>query len=239
MENTKVSQTDDTKMSQTDDTKMSQTDDTQITDIVEDITAVKNIVKDIISDEPEPSENSIKFEKINEPVDKNGDIFNCEIHKTDENNQPIILKSGKLKLLRKKTLKLVNEKINEEINEKIDYTATGKVLAELYLNISCGIQGQDYLPIKNNETDERAVLYAAFISYCETKELSELPPAWLLVSAIGSHQIKRVFMPTQQSKIKRIKLWYVKKIKKWREKRGIFIHDKKDENDKRNDIDES
>lgn len=97
--------------------------------------------------------------------------------------------------------------------------ATGKMAANLFLMLSCGIGGQEWMP-RTVPMDEKAMLEEGFADYFQSKEWEDMPPGIALVACLGMYAMPRFAMPKTQERAKGFKNWIAGKYINWKAARA-------------------
>lgn len=172
-------------------------------------TTVNDILADVVTVEPE-----VTMTGEEEPTkkDKFGREFDPSLHNVDEFGVPKFLKNGSLSIKRGKGVK--EEKKEAELTElKVDYRGQGMMLAKFTEAGGCLIS-EDFRFVKDKAlgVDEEKYLGEAYASYLECKGIDDIPPGYLLLSALIFYAVPRLAKDNQKSKIKKMTKWIAGKI---------------------------
>jgi hypothetical protein len=91
---------------------------------------------------------------------------------------------------------------------RVDYDAMGIIAASMFFGLGELALGEDWAP----EPDEKMPIKDAFSAYFRSINAVELPPSWILLSALGVYTVKRVNRPTVKSKIYGAFAWLKHKL---------------------------
>lgn len=97
--------------------------------------------------------------------------------------------------------------------------ATGKMAANLFLMLSCGLGGAEWMP-RTVPMDEKAMLEEGFADYFQSKEWEDMPPGIALVACLGMYALPRFAMPKTQERAKGFKNWIAGKYITWKANRA-------------------
>jgi len=172
-------------------------------------TVADDIMANIVSNEPEVTIESLPEEV--EKKDKFGRSFDSDLHNVDEFGVPKLLKNGDLSVKRGQGVK--TEKKEEEVEGKVDYRGQGMMLAKFTEAAGC-LMSEDFKFVKDKSIgiDEEKYLGEAFGSYLEAKGIDDIPPGYMLMSALAFYVAPRLVKEKQKSKLKKVFKWIGSKI---------------------------
>lgn len=103
---------------------------------------------------------------------------------------------------------------------KIDSTAT--VVTEMIFMGGKLIGGEEWEPRvdKASGTDERAVMKGAWAEYFRVRGIVDVPPEVMLVMAVGSYAVPRMFMPKTKTRVQAAKEWFYRWVATRRARRN-------------------
>ena len=158
---------------------------------------VLGIIDDIIENSPVISEGmeNLNTDSTENLQDKNGNPFNPEIHRVDENNKPILNKNGTLKVKYRK-------KVTNEPEQAMSNQNAGQLFATYTVVIATSLFGEDFIPKKTKEIDEMSMLTKAYAEYFETKNIEDIPPGYVLLGSLSLYFLPRLMAKTAQASIK-------------------------------------
>ena len=174
--------------------------------------------------EEEKNKNDAIAESYADLKDKAGNGFDPTIHKVNKNGEPTVSPLGNLikKPGRKKegssTKSVIGVKVDPKTDPdhmlKMQSQASGKMAANLLMTIGIVAGGEEWQPMSDPTTglDEKAMMETAFADYFEATGKTDIPPGMVLTVAIGGYMLPRFTMPKTQSRIQKVKVWFVKKI---------------------------
>ncbi len=85
-----------------------------------------------------------------------------------------------------------------------------------------GIFGEEFAPRKDAALgDEFEYLTGAYGDYFAASGMTDIPPGWALVIAIGSIAAPRLAMPKTKSRLSRVKDWVISKVFAWKARRTV------------------
>jgi len=194
-------------------------------------------IADTIADGmPKVNEHAInhKIEADKKEVDKwshlkdnKGVSFDPKIHRTKANGDPSLSSKGNLLRRSDSEIAKLNAKKSESgssfIGEQkpevkaikpeiVQAEALGVVSANMLFTFGVAFFGQEWAPIKDEATgiDESSYLSQAFADYYKVTGRKDLPPSFVLVSAIGAYTLPRFTKPQTQDKMGKVKMFFVK-----------------------------
>lgn len=109
----------------------------------------------------------------------------------------------------------------------------GMMAARLLVNISVGLGGEDFIPrmLKGPggvEINEMESLESAFGDYFIAKQITDMPPGWMLVGVLSMYYLPRLQMPRTRERAKGFFAWCKAKWASWRlRKHGLRVVPKK------------
>lgn len=172
----------------------------------------------LIKEMPNVQENAIdQLDSEKEQVkagfrDKMGRAFDALIHLTDDDGEPKLTKSGKLRIKRgfgpdAKTPKVstiggIDETGKVGFAQSADQSeaeilATGQSAASLTFVIGMAVFGSDGKPSQ----DEINQVTYAYQTYFRAKNIRDLPPGVVLVTALATYTVPRLMKPKTTKKI--------------------------------------
>jgi len=110
---------------------------------------------------------------------------------------------------------LANEKdLSNEAVLSSDDTAQNQTLgsasAEIVFTVGMAAGGEDFIPSKQ----ERVYMSSAFTQYYQSKGMKDLPPGFILASALLSYIAPRMNKPKTQTKLKKLYIYLKSKLTK-------------------------
>lgn len=189
----------------------------------DDKTSLTSIADGLIEAMPEPQDHVINKQDDSENPEKTnktdsaGTVFDRDIHKVDESDNPVIGKKGtflKKRGAKKSTLNIPkNDEPSIGQNENACSVA-GKAAANLVIMLGVVIGGQDFEPIVDEKsgTDEKKNLETAFGQYFVHKNIDDIPPGIALSVAIVGYALPRFTMPKTKTRMSKVKDWITKKL---------------------------
>ncbi len=200
-----------------------------------DSTPLDQIANTLAESMPDVQQHAIDQEQANveaqnaewsEYRDTDGNPFDADIHKTNKEGEPTLSPKGKLikKPGRKKGSATKNgqsvigvkteQKQSPEQAAAVQARASGTMAANLLMTLGVVVGGDEWHPVKDVNTgmDEKLMLETAFADYFEATGKTDIPPGMALTAAIGGYMLPRFTMPKTQSRMQKLKGWFVKKI---------------------------
>ena len=176
--------------------------------------------------------------------DRQGRSFDPELHETKEDGSAVINKDGSLRLKRGRGSERI--KANSEIKTpemaRIEPSAskTGHLIAEQIFSMGRLVGGEEWAPVVNPEygVDERAQMYEAWATYCEHKEIRDIPPGIALGMVMVAYVSPRMFMPKTKSRITKAKEWCITalvKLKLWKGRHNDTRSNSRDDGERKDD----
>lgn len=92
---------------------------------------------------------------------------------------------------------VVNDE-NPNSNKEIPYAQMGFIISESFFQVCTIIGGPDWKP----EAQEKEAMQSAWSQYLESKQITDIPPEYVLLMVVGSYSVKRVMMPATQSRMR-------------------------------------
>lgn len=200
-----------------------------------DSTPLDQIANTLADSMPEVQQHAIDQEQANveqqqaewsEYRDTDGNPFDPNIHKTNKDGEPTLSPKGKLikKPGRKKggannasqsVIGVKSEpKQSPEQAAAVQARASGTMAANLLMTLGVVVGGEEWHPVKDPNTgmDEKLMLETAFADYFEATGKTDIPPGMALTAAIGGYMLPRFTMPKTQSRMQKLKGWFVQKL---------------------------
>ena len=186
---------------------------------------------------PEVQEHAINNEKVKNDAIKEkwadlrdvaGNPFDANIHKTNKQGEPTL--SGTGKLIKRPKPKQPKESgsilggaaieknkpqvVDNEAAAKLQGRASGKMVANLMLTLGVVVGGDEWQPMqdKTSGLDEKEMLETAFADYFEATGKTDIPAGMALTVAIGGYMLPRFLMPKTQTRLGRVKSWFIQKL---------------------------
>jgi hypothetical protein len=198
---------------------------------------VSSVASDIINQAPDVQQHAIDKRADQQQrnidanptglVDRHGDAFDKDRHKSDSEGKPVLTASGKLSLKSGRragaTGSAQKSKVStgptaspaaiEDAAKIQKMRASGKGFANMFLTLGVGVGGDEWAPTKTPEYDERTMLETCFADYFEATGKDDLPPSMALAAGMAAYALPRFQMPNTKLKAKtiaeRIALWWV------------------------------
>lgn len=156
--------------------------------------------------------------------DSKGNRFDPEQHVTNDSGEPVLTKTGKLRMRpgRKAGQKSESSSkghIGGQANTKNENgmtaqevahaRATGTAAASALITAGVVLGGDEWQPRVDSKegVNEHESLSFAFGDYFEAKGVTDIPPGVALTIAIVGYAAPRFVMPKTQSRVTRFKLW--------------------------------
>jgi len=243
MENEEIKKVDDSQIEEVTKTDKKQQQNDSIPSSSDGVGEIADMIVDAMPDVQEHAINH-KAETDKKRADKyahlkdvQGVSFDAKIHKTKANGEPTLTKKGNL--IRRPESEIAKSEAKEsgasssfvggkkpEVKaikpEVLQARAVGKISANMLFSFGMAIGGDEWLPVSNEEIglNEREYVEGAFADYFESTGRTDLPPSFILMSAIGAYMIPRFTMPKTQTRLGKIKTFFVKwytnrKLKKY------------------------
>lgn len=160
-------------------------------------------------------------------VDRNGRGFDPNLHETDGNGAAVLNKDRTLRLKRGRGAERARLRpedgpstIKTPAMASLEPTATktGHLIAEQIFGVGRMLGGEEWAPQLNPELglDERAQMRDAWATYCEHKEIRDIPPGMALSMVMLAYISPRLFMPKTKSRLQVAKEWVLVNAIKWR-----------------------
>jgi len=175
-----------------------------------DLTEIDSIVNEIIDQAPDCtiSENVNTNDNIEggndntafNAVDFKGRSFDKNLHWVNDDGVPLLNKNGTLRTKRK-SKKQEQAQEQEVDSKKMTIEHTGRILAQYTIAISAGLFGKEFLPNKNEEIDEMALMSDAYTQYLATKNIENVPPSVVLLGCLSMYFLPRLTQTVVQEKI--------------------------------------
>lgn len=192
---------------------------------------------DVLGSMPDPTEGVAEREqaKMTEQqektaglVDREGREFDPSIHRTDENGDPKLTKSGKLAMKPGKSSKAGQSKLNtggeskeeKQAREARDKSrAAGTMAANIAISSMVTVGGDDFMPRSEQQCgyDERNMLQQAYADYFEASGYTDFPPGIALTAVMFAYVSPRLNMPKTRKRLFGFFDW-VKNFRKKRKK---------------------
>ena len=140
-------------------------------------------------------------------VDVWGRAFDPLIHLTDEAGAPLKTSNGKLRVKRGKGIK---KSTVAAVDKGVVYTQTGVATAEIIFLTSIAVGGEEWSPSE----DERLYMSHAWAEYFKAKGIKDLPPGYILATALIAYAVPRFAQPVTKSRLNRLFGWLKRKFKR-------------------------
>ena len=150
-----------------------------------------------------------------------GEQYNPKTHKVSEKTGKIIKKGSGSSGSKSKISTSAQTPAPAQVDQTVSARATGKVAAALLINLGVGVFGDEFIPEKSDQVDERAYLENAFGEYFIATGRTDLPPGWALAIAVGTYTLPRFTRPKTRSKLAALRDWAVGKFFAWRSKKAM------------------
>lgn len=180
-----------------------------------------NVIDKLVTDMPDVQENAISQLQAEgaepELVDSLGRTFDAFLHRTDATGNPILTNKGKLRIKPKpgggaskpksaSSIGGVDSQSEPDFSyakEEAAIIATGQSAAALTFVIGMAIFGADGAP----SNDEKEQITYAYQTYFKAKNIQDLPPGIVLVTALATYALPRALKPANSKKFSG---WYGK-----------------------------
>lgn len=179
--------------------------------------------------------------------DRQGRAFDPDLHEVGADKQPVTNKDGTLRLKRGRGAEKAQSAPNQSSIKtpemaRIEPTATktGHLIAEQIFAVGRMIGGEEWQPLSIPEQglDERSQMRDAWASYCEFKDIRDIPPGIALGMVMLAYVSPRLFMPKTKSRIQKAKEWAITtavKLKLWKGRRFDTRSNRGDDGKREND----
>lgn len=166
-------------------------------------------------------------------IDKDGVVFNPEIHATDKSGEPSVTKMGKFRAKKgvSKVAMKDAKKVDEIQKDLNSIKMTSMAATGLFIHTGCAIFGDEWLPEK--EPDEKAILDDAFFNYFKEKEIKDFPVGVALTVAIIGYSLPRFTKPKTLNRTQQIKNKILERYFAWKGKKQNGSHSGAGKNGKR------
>ena len=173
-----------------------------------------------------------------------GEKFDPNIHKADDDGNPITTKAGKFRLKpgrKSGSSGHAQSRINspyadrESYSEKPEISPAAQTAAAMYIHSGVMLFGHEWLP--DPAIKEQEALAKAFHDYLETKNIEDIPPSLALFIACFGYAAPRLQKPQTQSRLETLILWV--KIKLGRIKLNASRNDIRSNRMRENDTSEA
>ena len=210
---------------------------------------IDDIVNQTISNMPEPSPNVSEIgveensndtvnENTNETTtentnpngfgirrDKKGNLFNPELHATNDNGEPTYNNDGSFRKKRGRKKGSVNGTPQGGQNNQAELQkclAAGRATAQTIITLGIAIGGEEWQPIIDPQKgiNEPQMLADAWAEYYQAAGVVDMPPWMGVIIATGMYASPRMFMPKTKGRIQRVKEWVVKTYVSYRMRKG-------------------
>jgi hypothetical protein len=191
---------------------------------IEEVTAVMpEVVQDAVQAAAD-KEKELKVE-ASKTYDAKGNIFDPTKHAVDAQGRPILTPTGRFKKLTRAAAPL-NTGVKEQAEDKAKQQAEvqrmqcAQIAVGCFLQVSTGIFGEEWKPEVVDGIDEHENLVICTNEYLKQFPDIDIPPGWLLAFALLNYCGRRIGKPKTQSKLQKIKSWFVSKwagFVSWRE----------------------
>lgn len=169
--------------------------------IVFDFDSIDAVHDETLSQSPEANQDAIDAQAGEEletlraeasNTDKDGTIFDADIHAVNKDGEPSVTPTGKF---RKKRGSVVATKSAAEktMQDELAARAAGYLAADLVVGTSIALLGDEWIPIGETgeqepiKYDEHSMLRKAFGDYFVAKNISDFPPGIALSIALSSY----------------------------------------------------
>lgn len=181
---------------------------------------------------PEAQEHAINEAAQESPYadlkDIDGNPFDSNVHKTDAAGKPVLNAQNKLLKKRGRKAGQTNSKVNIPqgaqqflpVNPVVKMRATGRVYANTLISLMVGFFGNEWIPEKSAQHDEREYLETVFADYCEATGKQDLPPGIALAFGLVGYVGPRLRKPATVSKLTALKDQISARIAQWRAKKS-------------------
>ena len=160
--------------------------------------------------------------------DRMGRAFDKALHGTDDEGKPLLTKGGQLRIVRGRKERMKKPESVSSIGGldspvtfadgqppgEAEILATGQSAASLTFVIGMAVFGSDGQPSK----DEINQVTYAYQTYFRAKNIRDLPPGVVLVTALMTYTVPRMLKPKQAKKIS--SLWDKLRVKFSKQRRG-------------------
>lgn len=205
--------------------------------IVFDFDSVDAVHDETLAQSPEANQDAIdaqaeeELETLREQAgntDKDGTIFDADIHAVNAAGEPSVTPTGKF---RKKRGSVVATKsaAAKTIQDEAAARAAGVLAADLMVGTSVALLGDEWIPLGESgeqepiKYDEHSMLRKAFGDYFVAKNISDFPPGIALSIAVSSYAGARLAGGKEtKSRLSKAWTWTSDKFKK------LFKRGKKD-----------
>lgn len=169
------------------------------------------------------AEEAEKAQRYSGVVDADGVQFDPTIHVSDANGEPV--KTTKKKWRKRPGRKASAEsgqsrvsapsapKVSPVDESRAKSFATGKFAAASLIQLGIVVGGEEWHPMKNDEmgVDERGMLENAFGEFFAANDMTDIPPGWALVIAVGGYALPRLGAPKTRTRLEKAKEWLFEK----------------------------
>jgi len=151
------------------------------------------------------------------PTDREGNTFDPALHAVDGEGKPKLSKAGNLQ--KKRGRKSIvggptpTEK-GQSINAQATARVTGTASAAMLIQVGMVLGGDEWKPRVDTTIglSESDMLSAAFAEYYLATGKTDVPPGLALSLAVSAYVMPRFAMPKTQTRIGRLKQWFVAKM---------------------------
>lgn len=159
------------------------------------------------------------------PVDKNGKPYDPSTHEISPKTGKAIKKRSGVKssvVNPAQNTAAANSAISQKVDELQKAHMNGRFAAGATFAALQGIFGEEFAPRKDAALgDEFEYLTGAYGDYFAASGMTDIPPGWALVIAIGSIAAPRFAMPKTKSRLTRLKDWAISKVFAWKARRVV------------------
>jgi len=195
---------------------------------------MNDITDKLVEEMPDVQENAIdqlqaaKETRLSKLRDSMGRAFDKALHIIDDTGEPVLTKKGELRILRGQGPRAKAAKVStiggletpgplgladSDKGTDAEIIATGQSAASLTFVIGMAVFGSDGQPTQA----EINQVTMAYQTYFRAKNIRDLPPGIVLVTALASYTVPRMMKPKQVKKMS--SLWDKIKVKLGRNRR--------------------
>lgn len=191
---------------------------------------------EILEQSPEPqrhaidAHNEIEAEKLrgqNDNVDKDGTIFDPELHAVNKDGEPSLTPTGKFRKRRGSSKVSTQSEQAKNIHDEAAARAAGQLAADMMIGSCVTLLGEEWVPIGSKGTqeplqfDEHTNLRRAFGEYFVAKGINDFPPGIMLSIALSSYAGARLAGGKEtKTRLAKAKIWVSDMFGKLRKKKN-------------------
>lgn len=174
-------------------------------------------------------------------ADKDGVIFNPELHAVDKDGNPSLTSTGKFRKRRGISKVAVKGEAEKTVQDEQAARAAGILCADMMIGSAVTLLGEEWVPIGSQgqqqpiKFDEHSNLRRAFGDYFVARGIKDFPPGIMLTIALTSYAAPRLVGGQEtKTKLSKVKKWFGAVIKKV--KGNATQSDSRDNGKRKNDI---